>query len=251
MPNYSTHIDLADQILKVLDMPTLFLNKGSFLMGSTAPDIRIITKASREKYHFASIQFDQLGEGITGFFNKEPHLANPKNISDVTASFIAGFLTHIIADEMWIMSMYRPLFGNNNIFEDPVIGNFMDRVIQLDMDRMARNRMNNMENVKLLIQNSRHEFNLGFISNQEIALWRNWLLMAMSKQFSWERVRFMAKRGTSTDKLELVDSLADKFLVSIEQSIESLYEQLPKDSIIKYQNRVIEESQRTIRKYLE
>ena len=126
----------------------------------------------------------------------------------------------------------------------------MDRVIQLDMDRMAKDRMDNMENVKILIQDTRNELNLGFISNQEISLWRNWLLMAMSKEFSWERVRFMAKRNTKQAKLNEVNLIADKFLSSIEESIHGLYDQLPKNSVINYQNRVIEESQRVIRKYL-
>jgi len=250
MPNYSTHIYLADKILTLLDMPILNINKGCFLMGSTAPDIRIITKASRLKYHFSSLQFDKLGDGINGLFYNLPQLSEPKNLSDATSSFIAGFLTHIIADEMWIISLYRPYFANTTYFEDSVLGNFMDRVIQLDMDRQARDRMNNMGDVKILIQNTRNKFNLGFISDEEISQWRNWLLMAISKEFSWERIRFMSKRNTSIDKIHQVDLITENFLNSIEESIRQLYDQLPKDSIINYQNSVIEESEKVLRKYL-
>ena len=66
MPNLATHIDLARRTAERLDHPVLEANLGCFLLGSTSPDIRVITRCGRETYHFATLDFESVGAGMDG-----------------------------------------------------------------------------------------------------------------------------------------------------------------------------------------
>ena len=55
MPNLATHIALAQQAAGRLQHPTIEANVGHFLLGSTTPDVRAISRGSREDYHFAPL----------------------------------------------------------------------------------------------------------------------------------------------------------------------------------------------------
>ena len=74
MPNLPAHIDIAFRAAKRLGHPTIDSNMGSFLFGSTSPDIRVITKKKREEYHFVSLNFEAIGDGITKLFETYPNL---------------------------------------------------------------------------------------------------------------------------------------------------------------------------------
>ena len=64
MPNLAAHIDLAQESARRLRDTVVQQHIGHFLLGSTSPDIRAITKRSREEYHFAPLDFDLVGAGV-------------------------------------------------------------------------------------------------------------------------------------------------------------------------------------------
>ena len=250
MPNCNTHIELASTILERVSHPVLRENPGFFLIGSTAPDIRIITRARREQYHFATLDFYSVGEGVRGLFSARPDLGSPSNLSGATAAFLSGFLTHIIADEVWILTMYRPYFGNSSIFAEPVLGNLMDRILQLEMDRRARERMNEMREVRGLIEEARGGVDVGFISGEELRLWRNWLLAALDKPFNWERIRFMARRISPSMDIEEVEQLCQGFLTSVPEALDSLYSKVSESRMSEYMDESVAQSTRVVEDYL-
>ena len=53
MPNLPMHIYLADQVAEQLDRGYVFDHMGAYYLGSTAPDIRAMTRWPREQTHFA------------------------------------------------------------------------------------------------------------------------------------------------------------------------------------------------------
>ena len=121
LPNLPAHIDLANRAASRLGHPTLDGNLGYFLHGSTSPDIRVITRGRREEYHFAPLDFQDVGTGVKGMFDSHPQLGSSADHDGPTQAFVAGYITHLIADETWIVSMYRPFFGNPMVFEDRVL----------------------------------------------------------------------------------------------------------------------------------
>ena len=63
MPNLSAHTNIAILATKHLGDKCLDLDLKYFVLGATAPDIRIITKFPRETYHFAQLDFSEIGTG--------------------------------------------------------------------------------------------------------------------------------------------------------------------------------------------
>ena len=96
-----------------------------------SPDIRIITRGKRDDTHFVPLDFEREGDGIEGLFHSHPNLAQASDLNEPTKAFIVGFASHLFTDELWILNLYRPYFGNREVFEDKLRGNLMDRALQL------------------------------------------------------------------------------------------------------------------------
>ena len=128
--------------------PTIDSHLGSFLLGSTSPDIRILTKGKRDDTHFATLQVQSIGMGVAGLFHSYPAIADSSKVSGPTRAFLSGYLVHLLADEAWILDIYRPYFDDPLLFPDRVHANISDRALQLDMDRAAREEMGDMDQVR-------------------------------------------------------------------------------------------------------
>ena len=141
MPNLPAHIELAAMVAERLGPSALDGNLGYFLLGSTSPDIRAITKADRQDYHFAPLSFESVGAGVDGMLSAHPELRDAAGRDGPTGAFVAGYMTHLIYDETWIVEMFRPCFGNSGVFADEMEGKVLDRALQLDLDRQAQPRV--------------------------------------------------------------------------------------------------------------
>ena len=62
MPNLPMHLFLANRIAEELDWGAVHDNLGDYLLGSTSPDIRAMTKWDRERTHFAPLSLDRIGQ---------------------------------------------------------------------------------------------------------------------------------------------------------------------------------------------
>ena len=68
------HIYLADQVTQQLDRGYIFDHLGSYYLGSTAPDIRAMTRWPREQTHFAPLSVEEVGTGARTMFRMHPEL---------------------------------------------------------------------------------------------------------------------------------------------------------------------------------
>lgn len=249
MPNYSAHIDIARQAATQLAHPVIDKNMGSYLLGSTSPDIRIITRQKREHYHFAPLDEKEISAGVKGLFLSHPHLADASCLSQATQAFMAGYISHLIADQAWIVYMYHPFFGNSDVFNNHGAGKVMDRALQLDLDRQAKENMRELEEIGPLLANADQGVELGFISGESLAQWREWLLEALNRGFTWERLRFLARRSLPEDP-DTALGLAEEFLDSVSQGLACLYERVPAEKVELFRRRAIQEFVRVAGGYL-
>ena len=110
MPNLPMHIYIARQVADELDWGFVHDHMGSCFLGSTTPDIRAMTKGDREQTHFAPLTLESVGEGTRKMFEMYPQLADKNHQNPATRAFILGYISHLVADETWITTMYRPHF---------------------------------------------------------------------------------------------------------------------------------------------
>ena len=248
MPNLPTHLSLALRTASRMAHPTIERHLGSFILGSTSPDIRIMTKWKRHQTHFAPLTIERMGTGVEGLFKTHPALADSSRVSDATKVFLSGYVTHLLADEAWILDIYRPNFDGHRILVDRVQADIWDRALQLDMDRAAREELGNMEQVRTFLDGSEANVGVGFISSETLSHWRAWASDFTTWEFSWERLRFATRRmyRDNTDAMEMVE----EFLRCMPSSLDHAYNRIPERTIAAYQEKVIGESVRFIKEYL-
>ena len=178
LKNYSTAIKIYEKhkfktlhTLTVLgNMALVHKNLGQYLLGSTAPDIRVITKKPRSQYHFVNLDFSSVGDGLKAFYDAYPQLCDTAGLPSEQVAMIAGYLSHLVADETWITKMYRSYFNENQLFQSKLEAKLFDRVAQLTMDRKSKTL------IQSLTKKMSREFNvfdIATISYSEMLEWKH------------------------------------------------------------------------------
>ena len=254
MPNFSTHLGIAKDAASRLNHPTVDRYLGAFLLGSVSPDIRIITKAKRDDTHFVELDFHSEGEGLEGLFKMHPNLAQASALTEPTRAFIVGYASHLFADELWILNMYRPYFGNRDVFYDHLRGDLMDRALQLELDRREQLTLGGLETLHPLLVEAEEDVDVGFISSSTMCEWRQWVEGALDWSFTWDRLRFMARRvgSRNSDQSEAqLKEMVEEFLESVPQGLERIYQAIPKDKIEAFREKSIEHLLKFAQEYLD
>ena len=91
MPNLPTHIYFALNSLDDIKVDFLKEQTPAYMLGSTSPDIRAITKKNRSVYHFVELDFESVGEGISNLKSQYPKWGNLSNCDDETKAFTIDF----------------------------------------------------------------------------------------------------------------------------------------------------------------
>ena len=220
---------------------------GYFLLGSTSPDIRVLTKGSRERYHFTGLDFEHVGAGMRGLFDSHPELLASPDGHEPTQAFVAGYLTHLVADETWIVGMYRPYFADQSLFEEDALGKVMDRALQLELDRQS---WPSVDATLARVEEATDGVDVGFIPPDTLADWRAWVVDLMSRGFTWERLRFMARRVSGGDEDHPAHGLADEFIKAMPGSLDDLFRRVPSRNLAEYRERAVDSSIGVLRGYL-
>ena len=247
MPNLPLHIHLAQVAAQRLRHPALDQYMGHVFLGATSPDIRALTRRRREEYHFTSLDFDSIGAGVMGLFDSNPHLANSSDHTEQTQAFVAGYISHLIADETWIIEMYRPYFGNPRVFEDEVFGKVMDRALQLELDRQS---MQATRSAIAQIAAASDGVRIGFIPHDTLDQWREWVVALLQRDFAWDRLAFMARRVAAGDTEHPAHRFADEFLQAMPESLERLHQVVPRERVDRFRERALHHLVSAIGDYL-
>ena len=243
MPNLPAHIGLARDAAARIASPVIADNTGYFLLGSTAPDMRAITKRPREDYHFAPLDFERVGDGARAMLETHPHLAG---VSGRRAAFVAGYISHMVLDECWITGVFRPSFGDASSAGD-ARGLVLDRALQLELDR----RTNGVGECLGPMRDAAMPLDLGFVSDEAVTQWRTWVVEFLARDFSWERLRFMARRIARGDEAHPAHAVADELLRSTPESLEAMFDVVSRDELQDFARRSVDTLCEYIEGYLE
>lgn len=249
MPNLPAHIKLALQGAELVDEPVLKANLGSFILGCTAPDIRTITRSPRDETHFAPLDFQEMGAGVRGLLSAHPGLSDASRLNGPTRAFLLGYFHHILADEAWIMEVYRPFFGRTEHAEHAMQANLWDRALQLELDLAANQELAGMAEVRRLLAGSEVGVNVGFIGPETLAQWRQWVMEFTTWEVTWDRLKRMARRIHPEDTGGAL-ALIEDFLHGMPKSLEAIYQVVPRHRVEGFQQRVAQEFITVAREYL-
>ena len=122
MPTPLVHLYVSQQILEQFDGPAVALLRrrvGDFMLGSIAPDAWSLGEMTRIEGHVLPIPPPRDVHGAAELLHQYPMLRDAGALRPAQAAFVAGYMTHLLLDEIWYHDLFDPYFlrGSN---EPPV-----------------------------------------------------------------------------------------------------------------------------------
>jgi hypothetical protein len=195
MPPLALHTAVAKSIGEQLQHRTLEAELGSLYLGSTAPDICILTRWERECTHFFDLRNYNEQDGVSAMLKAYPALARPVKLSPASAAFVAGFITHLVMDEIWITDVYRPFFGKLSPMGGSERANIMDKAMQYELDRQSRDDRDAVAHIVKELARTSLDIEVGFIDKDTIRRWRDLTMEAVNHPADWKRFRYVGGRA--------------------------------------------------------
>ncbi len=250
MPPLGLHTVIAKDVGDRLRHRVLDEDRGNLYLGSTAPDIRVITRWERGRTHFFDLSNFDEQSGVEGLFSAYPRLREPGGLSGGTTAFVAGYVTHLVMDEMWINTIYRPFFGERSPLGGGVRANIMDRAMQFSLDRQKRIDRELMGHVLDEIARSDLALEVDFIDGDTLRRWKDVILDVVDHPPDWERFRYIASRHLRKAGIETPEQYQE-FLRSLPDLVDETLRYLTEKRVREYMERSLERSLGAVKEYLE
>lgn len=205
MPHLAFHMSVARELANLMPNPVIDAGRGAFYLGSTGPDMRILSRADRMSSHYFDLDCVEQQDATESFFEAHSDLRDPNALEGQTAAFVAGYLTHLVIDQIWITDIYRPFFGLDSALGGDARANVLDRVLQYDMDLERRKDRPAMEDIREQLMTADVTLDTGFVDEDVLAHWREIVVDMVSRPADWQRFartasRFLAVAGVSTEE---------------------------------------------------
>jgi hypothetical protein len=250
MPPLGLHTVIAKGVGDRLRYRTLEEERGNLYLGSTAPDIRVMTRWQRGRTHFFDLSNFDEQSGVAGLFEAYPRLRDPGELSAATGAFVAGYVTHLVMDELWINTIYRPFFGERSPLSGGVRANIMDRVMQFSLDRQKRIDRGLMAHILNEIARSDLALDVEIIDGDTLGRWKEIILEVVNHPPDWERFRYIASRHLRAAGIESPEQFQE-FLQSLPDLVDETLRYLGEKRLRQFMERSLEESLRAVKEYLE
>jgi hypothetical protein len=130
-------------------------------------------------------------------FEAYPALACPAGLNPATVAFVAGYISHLVMDQIWINDIYRPFFGPCSPQGGDVRANIMDRAIQYELDRQTRADREAVADIVKELARTALDVEVGFIDKDTIGRWRALTMDAVNRPPDWELFRYLAGRAST------------------------------------------------------
>ena len=194
MPSLGSHMVRARRLAAILGLPEIDADRGAFYLGSTAPDIRVITRGERADTHFFDLDDLERQDSVERMLEAHPELRKPAGLDAATTAFIAGFITHLVLDEAWVEEIYRPTFGVYSEIDADPRSNVWDRVLQYELDRLDRLDDQTRVDLQGALAESAPPPGVPFIEDENLTLWFEMINEVAGLEPDYSRFRPMMMR---------------------------------------------------------
>jgi hypothetical protein len=250
MPHLVFHMSVARELAERLKSPAIDSERGAYYMGSTGPDMHVLSGSKRHSSHFFDLECVEEQDCVEAFFHAYPELRDSKALSPRTAAFVGGYLTHLVIDEIWITDIYRPFFGPQSSLGGDAQANIIDRVLQYDMDLRRRQEREVMAEIRAVLLASPLDVQVKFVDNATLQRWRDVAADMLSRPPNWDRFRYLAGRFLRSAGVETEQEL-EEFLKTVPGLLRKAREQIGDEQIQIAVERMTTLSLKTLRDYVE
>jgi hypothetical protein len=249
VPPIFLHMAMARDIAAIVDSPVVDEYAGEFYFGATTPDIRVLTREDRSVTHYYDLAEMEHQDSVAGLFAAHPELADADALPPRTASFMAGYVTHLCLDQRYIDDVYRPYFGQRSALGGDLHANTMDRLLQFELDRQRREDAAGSAAIREALEGCSLELDVGFLSHEILEKWLQVAIEQTHHPPDWRRFRFQGGRHLPGVNLESDDAL-EEFLQRVPELLQQTIDHVSTAQVDAYVEQACESSAATIRRYL-
>jgi hypothetical protein len=177
----------ARVIAERLGAPQIDAMRGLYYLGATAPDIRVITRRDRILTHFFDLECLDVQDSVAKMFEQHPTLGDPELLDAMTRAFIAGFITHLVFDEVYIETMYRDYFGVRSSMAADPFANVLDRALQFELNRRELEDASAVGEILREVEACETSTAVGFIEDDYLTQWREVVADFARQGPTWDR----------------------------------------------------------------
>jgi len=240
------HLALGEAILDGNSLPQavrhlLVQQRGSFLLGHTAPDVQAVSQQPREQTHFYSIPRTTRRPAYEALFAAHPRLCRASGLPPAQVAFVAGYIAHLLLDELWLEYIFERYFLQEwGPLHERL---FLHNVLRTWMDRQDQRRLNG--SLVAALRGAHPAGWLPFVSDKHLYRWRDWLIEQLMPGHQVQTAEVFARRmGVPVADVEAV-------LRSPQQMEARLFCHLPQTALQSFQNVGYERSVALIRRYVD
>ena len=187
MPSIGSHLAVARRVADRLCQAAIDADRGVYYLGATAPDIRAITRRDRRETHFYELDDFEPQDSINRMVQEHPELGEPAGLLRPTPAFMAGYVTHLVMDELYIEGIYRNEFGERSSrFGDPR-HDVLDRALQFEMDRREREDVEVMAEISTALAEQDGGPQISFLAGSDLERWRGVVVEIAAQPPTYER----------------------------------------------------------------
>jgi hypothetical protein len=249
MPLLYLHLSIAWEAAGLMHHPLVEANMGSYLVGSISPDVHFVSGISRQETHFFALDEEYCASGTIAIFQHHPYLSMGNDIDDRTKAFVAGYLSHLVTDEAWILDIYRPFFGTSSPMGDDPLANVFDRLLQFDIDRREREDTARLESIREAICNWEPTVSIGFIDSDNLRKWRDFGCATVFREASLEDFPVYARNFLLPSNKIGAERL-EPFLSTIYDKLEWAIQYVTPGRLSGFREKAISQSAAAAREYL-
>lgn len=204
--------------------------RGPFLLGHTAPDVQTISGQRRDETHFYTIPRTSDVPAHEALFAAHPQLASEELLPPAQAAFVAGYIAHLLLDELWLEDIFLHYFWQNGspswiehwtkVLRERL---FSHNVLRTWMDRQDQQRLNG--SVSMALREAEPHGWLPFVGDEHLRTWRDWLVGQIGPGGSVQTAEVFAQRmGVPVAEVEAV-------LRSPQQMEERVFCHIPRNAL--------------------
>jgi hypothetical protein len=240
---------LARQIALDLDHADVPAASGAYLLGSTSPDIRVITKQDRLSTHFFDLTEHSHQDSVASFLKAYGDLAAPEQLNAETRAWATGYITHLVMDEQYITGIYRPYFAKYDALGGAMRANVMDRLLQFELERAYGNDDALKSELTTALAETIEGVECGFVESATLERWRQVTFDVAGRQMDWDRMRGMISNHLRFSGLEEGETLSG-FLDSLPELLDETIAHITSAEIDAFVQRATDAARSAVERYL-
>ncbi|KKK83293.1 hypothetical protein LCGC14_2794850 [marine sediment metagenome] len=162
---------------------------------------------------------------------------------------LIGYVTHLVMDELWINTIYRPFFGERSPLGGDLRANIMDRAIQFSLDRQKRIDRDLMAHVLDEVARSDLALEIDLIDAETLRRWKEVILDMVGRSPDWDRFGYIAGRHLREAGIESPEQFQE-FVRSLPDLVDETLRYLTEKRLRDFMDRSVEQGLEAVREYL-